>query len=67
MSNILIIGDLVLLDLILFLKKIAKENFVVNIDSETYASIDKPFLNLNQIKTTEVIIKWYLKNKSFLN
>ena len=45
MSNILVTGGLGFIGSNFISKIINKENFVVNIDSETYASIDKSFLN----------------------
>ena len=45
MSNILVTGGLGFIGSNFISKIINKENFVVNIDSETYASVDKSFLN----------------------
>ncbi len=45
MSNILVTGGLGFIGFNCISKIIDKKNFVVNIDSETYASIDKSFLN----------------------
>ena len=45
MSNILVTGGLGFIGSNFISKIIDKENLVVNIDSETYASIDKSFLN----------------------
>ena len=45
MNNILVTGGLGFIGSNFISKIIGKENFVVNIDSETYASIDKSFLN----------------------
>ena len=45
MSNILVTGGLGFIGSNFISKIINKENLVVNIDSETYASVDKSFLN----------------------
>ena len=45
MYNILVTGGLGFVGSNFIFKIINKENFVVNVDSETYASIDKSFLN----------------------
>ena len=45
MSNILVTGGLGFIGSNFISKIIENENFVVNVDSETYASIDKSFLN----------------------
>ena len=45
MSNILVTGGLGFIGSNFISKIIDKENFVVNVDSETYASVDKSFLN----------------------
>ena len=45
MSNILVTGGLGFIGSNFISKIVEKENFVVNVDSETYASIDKSFLN----------------------
>ena len=45
MSNILVTGGLGFIGSNFISQIIDKENFIVNIDSETYASIDKSFLN----------------------
>ena len=44
MSNILVTGGLGFIGSNFISKIIDKENLVVNIDSETYASVDKSFL-----------------------
>ena len=50
MSNILVTGGLGFIGSNFISKIIDKKNFVVNIDSETYASIDKSFLNFESNK-----------------
>ena len=45
MSNILVTGGLGFIGSNFISQIINKENFVVNVDSETYASVDKSFLN----------------------
>ena len=45
MSNILVTGGLGFIGSNFISKIINKENLVVNIDSETYASVEKSFLN----------------------
>ena len=45
MSNILVTGGLGFIGSSFISKIINKEKFVVNVDSETYASVDKSFLN----------------------
>ena len=50
MSNILVTGGLGFIGSNFISKIIDKEKFVVNIDSETYASIDKSYLNFESNK-----------------
>ena len=45
MSNILVTGGLGFIGSNFISKLIDRENFIVNVDSETYASVDKTFLN----------------------
>ncbi|MBA31860.1 MAG: dTDP-glucose 4,6-dehydratase, partial [Chloroflexi bacterium] len=50
MSNILVTGGLGFIGSNFISKIINKENFVVNIDSETYASVNKSFLDFESRK-----------------
>ena len=50
MSNILVTGGLGFIGSNFISKIIDKENFVVNVDSQTYASIDKLSLNFESNK-----------------
>ena len=47
MSNILVTGGLGFIGSNFISKVIDNENFVVNVDSETYASVEKSFLNFD--------------------
>ena len=50
MSNILVTGGLGFIGSNFISKIIDKENFIVNIDLETYASVDKSILNFESRK-----------------
>ena len=50
MSNILVTGGLGFIGSNFISKIIDKENFIVNVDSETYASLDKSYLNFESNK-----------------
>ena len=70
MSNILVTGGLGFIGSNFIFKIIDKENLVVNIDSETYASIDKSFLkfDLNQnYKHYNIDISNYQKVNEIIN
>ena len=56
MSNILVTGGLGFIGSNFISKIIDKESLVVNIDSETYASIDESFLNFDSKQIIGIII-----------
>ena len=55
MSNVLVTGGLGFIGSN-FISKIIEKKILVNVDSETYASVDKSFLISNQIKIIDIII-----------
>ena len=64
MSNILVTGGLGFIGSNFISKIINKENFIINVDSETYASVDKSFLNFelnNNYKHYNIDISDYQK------